>query len=90
VGPRAGLDAHVRGKILCLCRGSNLGRPVHSQTLHRLSKRRRKDIKMDFRNKVFRGAHWIHVALDTDQRRAFEDMITNLQVPRNAGKFLAK
>jgi hypothetical protein len=27
VGPRAGLDAEVRGKILCLRRGSNPGRP---------------------------------------------------------------
>jgi hypothetical protein len=28
VGPRAGLDAEARGKILCLWRGSNLDRPV--------------------------------------------------------------
>jgi hypothetical protein len=28
VGPRAGLDTEARGKILCLCRGSNLDRPV--------------------------------------------------------------
>jgi hypothetical protein len=28
VGPRAGLDTEVRGKILCPCRGSNLDRPV--------------------------------------------------------------
>jgi hypothetical protein len=28
VGPRAGLDTEDRGKILCLCRGSNLDRPV--------------------------------------------------------------
>jgi hypothetical protein len=34
VGPRAGLDAEARGKILCLCRGSNPGRPVPSQTLY--------------------------------------------------------
>jgi hypothetical protein len=34
VGPRSGLDAEVRGKILCLCRGSNPGRPVHSETLY--------------------------------------------------------
>jgi hypothetical protein len=27
-GPRAGLDTEVRGQILCLCRGSNLNRPV--------------------------------------------------------------
>jgi hypothetical protein len=35
VGPRAGLDAEARGKILCLCRGSNPGRPVRSQSLSR-------------------------------------------------------
>jgi hypothetical protein len=34
VGLRAGLDTEVRGKILCLCRGSNPGRPVRSQTLY--------------------------------------------------------
>jgi hypothetical protein len=34
VDPRAGLDAETRGKILCLCRGSNPVRPVRSQTLY--------------------------------------------------------
>jgi hypothetical protein len=34
VGPRAGLDAEVRGKTLCFCRGSNPGRPLRSQTLY--------------------------------------------------------
>jgi hypothetical protein len=33
VGPRAGLDAEARGKILCLCRGSKPDRPARSQTL---------------------------------------------------------
>jgi hypothetical protein len=28
VGPRAGLDTEDRGKILCLCWGSNPDRPV--------------------------------------------------------------
>jgi hypothetical protein len=28
VGPRAGLDTEVRGKILCPCWGSNPDRPV--------------------------------------------------------------
>jgi hypothetical protein len=37
VGPTAGLDAEVRGKILCLCRGSNAGLPVYGRTLHWLS-----------------------------------------------------
>jgi hypothetical protein len=39
VGPRAGLDAGARRKIVCLCRGSNLDRPVRSQTLYCLSYR---------------------------------------------------
>jgi hypothetical protein len=34
VGPRAGLDAEARRKILCVCRGSNRGRPARSQTLY--------------------------------------------------------
>jgi hypothetical protein len=33
VGPGAGLDKEARGKILCLCRGSNPGRPVCNQTI---------------------------------------------------------
>jgi hypothetical protein len=37
VGPTAGLDAEDRRKILCLCRGSNPGRSVRSQTLYWLS-----------------------------------------------------
>jgi hypothetical protein len=37
VGPRAGLDAEARGKILCLYRGSNPSRPVCTQTLYWLS-----------------------------------------------------
>jgi hypothetical protein len=37
VGPRAGLDEEARGKIFCLYRGSNPGRPVRSQTLHCLN-----------------------------------------------------
>jgi hypothetical protein len=37
VGPRAGLDAGDRRKILCPCRGSNPDRPARSQTLYCLS-----------------------------------------------------
>jgi hypothetical protein len=37
VDPRAGLDAKARVKILCLCQGSNLGRPVRSHALYCLS-----------------------------------------------------
>jgi hypothetical protein len=37
VGLRPGLDTEARGKILCLCRGSNPGRPFCSQTIYWLS-----------------------------------------------------
>jgi hypothetical protein len=37
VGPRAGLDAGTRRKILCPCRGSNPDRPARSQALYCLS-----------------------------------------------------
>jgi hypothetical protein len=37
VGPRASLDAETGRKIFCLCRGSNPGRPLRSQSLHLLS-----------------------------------------------------
>jgi hypothetical protein len=37
MGVRAGLDTEARGKILCLCRESNPGRPFYSQTLYWLS-----------------------------------------------------
>jgi hypothetical protein len=39
VGPRAGLDAGARRKILCLFRGSNPDRPARSQTPYYLSYR---------------------------------------------------
>jgi hypothetical protein len=34
VGLRTGLDTEARGKVRCLCRRSNPGRPVCSQTLY--------------------------------------------------------
>jgi hypothetical protein len=33
VGLGSGLDAAIRGKILCLCRGSNTGCSVSSETI---------------------------------------------------------
>jgi hypothetical protein len=38
-GPRVGLDAAARRKILCPCRGSKPDRPARSQTLYCLSYR---------------------------------------------------
>jgi hypothetical protein len=42
VGFRAGLDTEARGKMICLCQGSNSGRPVYSQALYCLSTRQGK------------------------------------------------
>jgi hypothetical protein len=39
MGPRAGLDAGARRKILCPCQGSNPDRPACSRTLYCLSYR---------------------------------------------------
>jgi hypothetical protein len=39
VGPRTGLDAEARRKILCPCWGSNPDRPARSHTLYCLSYR---------------------------------------------------
>jgi hypothetical protein len=39
VGPRASLDTEVRRKILCLCRGSNLDRPVFQALTSNISSR---------------------------------------------------
>jgi hypothetical protein len=37
VGPTAGLDTEAKEKIVCLCQGSNLGRPVRIHILYCLS-----------------------------------------------------
>jgi hypothetical protein len=58
VGPSAGLDAEVRGKILCLCRGSNPGRPVRSQTLHWLCKWLKSSRRMRLKDKDYARWTW--------------------------------
>jgi hypothetical protein len=55
VGPRAGMDTEGREKILCLCLGSNPGRPVRSQTLYWLSYRAHiaDDTVLNFKDNIF-------------------------------------
>jgi hypothetical protein len=45
VGPRTGLEAEARKKILCPCRGSNPDRPARNQTLYCLSYRGSKGVE---------------------------------------------
>jgi hypothetical protein len=56
VGPRAGLDAEARRKILCLCRGSNPGRPVRSQTLCSITYS-----ITELRNKIYHRVRKCHI-----------------------------
>jgi hypothetical protein len=44
---------------------------------------------MDLREIGWDGMDWIELAQDRDQWRALLNMIMNLQVPQNAGKFFS-
>jgi hypothetical protein len=47
------------------------------------------NIKIDLREAGWDGVDWIDLAQDRDQWRALVNMVTNLWVPQNAGKFLS-
>jgi hypothetical protein len=46
-------------------------------------------ILMDLREKDWGSMNWIDLAQDRDQWRALVNMVMNLQVPYNVGKFLS-
>jgi metal-sulfur cluster biosynthetic enzyme len=46
------------------------------------------DIKMDLTETGCGYKDWIHLAQDRDQWMALVNMVTNLRVPQNVGKFL--
>jgi hypothetical protein len=47
------------------------------------------DIRMDLREIGWGGMEWIDLAQDRDQWRALLNMVMNLWVPENVGKFLS-
>jgi hypothetical protein len=46
------------------------------------------NVKMALREIGWGGMDWIDLAQDRDQMRALVNMVMNLRVPQNAGKFL--
>jgi hypothetical protein len=47
------------------------------------------NIKVDLRDIGWGGMDWIHLAQDMDQWRGLINMVVNLRVPQNVGKFLS-
>jgi hypothetical protein len=47
------------------------------------------NIKLYLRETGWGGMDWIDLALDRDQRRAHVNVVMNLWVPYNAGKFIS-
>jgi hypothetical protein len=47
------------------------------------------NIKMDLGEMGWGDIDWIDLAENRDQKRALMNMVMNLQVPKNAGKFLS-
>jgi hypothetical protein len=52
VGPRAGLDTDVRGKILCLCQVSNLDRPVNQSVARHYTDWATRLISVNYSNNI--------------------------------------
>jgi hypothetical protein len=67
VGLRPGLDTEDRGKILCIWRGSNPGRPVCSQTLYWLSYRSSDD-RMIMKIKYMAGTGNLQLNVESEPR----------------------
>jgi hypothetical protein len=66
-----------------------VGNPGGKRLLGRPRHRRVDNIKMDLREIGWDGGDWIDLAQDRDQWRALVNVVMNLQVPQNAGKFLS-
>jgi hypothetical protein len=63
--------------------------PEGKRPVGRPTRRWVNNIKMDLREIGWGGIHWVDLAQDMDQMRALVNMVMNLRVPLNAGKFLS-
>jgi hypothetical protein len=66
-----------------------VGKPEGKRPLGRPSRRWVDNIKMDLREIGWVGIDWIDLAQDWDQWMAPVNMVMNLRVPKNIGKFLS-
>jgi hypothetical protein len=58
-----------------------VGKTEGKRPLGRLRSRLQDNIRMDFREIVWKGADWIHLAQERDQWRALMNTVMNLRVP---------
>jgi hypothetical protein len=65
-----------------------MGKPEGKRPLGRPGRRWVDNIKMDIRETGWDGMVWIDMAQDRRQWRALVNTVLNVQVPKNAGKFL--
>jgi hypothetical protein len=66
-----------------------VGKPEGKRTLGRQRRRWVASNKMDCREIRCGGVDWIDMAQDRDQWRALVNMVMNLRVSQNVGKFLS-
>jgi hypothetical protein len=64
-------------------------KPEGKRSLGRPRSRWLDNIKMDLREICWGNMDWIDVAYDRDQWMALVNMVINLRVPKNTGKFLS-
>jgi hypothetical protein len=66
-----------------------MGKPEGKSSLGKRRYRWVDNIEMDLREIGRDGVDWMDVAKDRDQWMALVNTVSNLRVPRNAGKFLS-
>jgi hypothetical protein len=83
VGPRAGLDKRGRGKVLCLCRRSNLDYPVVQSVARRYTDLSypAHDIKIDLKEICYEDVAWIELAQDRLQLWAVTNSVMQIGCP---------
>jgi hypothetical protein len=64
-----------------------VGKPERKRPLGRHKYRWENKTKMDLREIGWDGMDWIYQAQDRDQSKALVNMVMNVRIPQNVGKF---